>query len=735
MKWALTPLSFPFLLILVACDGGPAPVDMGSSLEPDLGALDNACPEGTDDDGDSLSNAVEGTGDVDADGVPNLADLDSDGDTFPDIEEAGDTDCDTPPPDLDEDGVPDFLDDDANGDNVRDRFQLEADEDRDGIPDYLDLDVDEDGIPNIVEWGTGETPLDTDRDGSPDLRDIDADGDTILDRTEGTADTDLDGLANYIDTDADNDDVPDAVEAGDADLDTLPRVCQREVDPGSGEVRGDGFADYVDPDSDNDGLGDGDEVLLGTDPCDLDSDDDGDPDIGEGAFERFNCPDGITGVGCGCAADPECKIPDDFFLVVLPFGPDEVEQDLDFSTAIQVADIFFLSDVTGSMGGTIQNVQQTIAAEDGLITRIQQTIAQAWFGGGTFQDFPFQKPAGGSYGGGTDDAFRLVIPMTPPSRAADVQAAWLAVSASGGADGPESHTEALFQALTGQGGQWQTDAGGGAQYMVPPYNENCLGAGWGAACFRTTALPIFILFTDICAHEGPRGESESCDLYQGIMPSPANWGDTVSLMNVRGAKFIGVAARSGSDCESGPTVPNTFSPCFFLRRTAEATESISNDGQLLVYDLPNNATTTDFVDQVAEGVETVATLVPIDVSTEKRDDPTDAYGLDAADFIIGRVPACAAQPFPSPTCWEEPPPPSTITFEEAVEGYDDTTFFAVLPGTTITFRVTFRNTIFRERPSSEVFLAFIDVVGQGGAVLDTRQVFVVVPAASSGGPG
>ena len=709
--------------LVAACSGGPAEPDAGP-IEPDNGALDNPCPEGTDEDGDTIPNDVETPLDADGDGLPNLIDLDSDNDSFPDIVEAGDTDCSTPPPDLDGDGIPDFLDADANADGVNDRFQIGMDSDNDGVEDYLDDDTDADGIPNVIEFGPGEAPLDTDGDGTPNVRDLDSDGDFITDQFEGLSDVDLDEIPNYVDTDSDGDGVLDVDEAGDRDLDTPPRVCLTEVDPESGEIRGDGFVDFLDRDSDNDGLGDGDEARLGTDPCDQDSDDDGFPDVGEAAFEQFNCDEGV-GIGCGCAADPECGIPEEFFLVILPFGLDEVERDLTFSTAIQVADVMFLSDITGSMGGTISNVKATIADADGLITRITEIIPQAWFGGGTFQDFPFMKPGGGNYGGGSDNAFSLVVQMTPSDQGSVVQTAWNAVTASGGADGPESHTEALFQAITGQGGRWN------GSYSVPDYQTDCLGTGYGAACFRNNALPIFILFTDICAHEGPPGEDDSCDPYEGISPSPANWTQTVQALNMRGAKFIGINATSG-DCESGNTVPNGFSPCFFLRRTAEATESIDNTGTLLVYNLPNGADRTEFVDQVAEGVEIVATLVPIDVSTATRDDESDE--IDAQDFIIGRVPACSdTLRFPSPTCWEEPPPPSSVTFDEAVEGYDDNTFFAVLPGTRVTFRVTFRNTVYRGTETTQVFLAFIDVVGSGGAVLDTRQVYIVVPAESRGG--
>ena len=133
--------------------------------------------------------------------------------------------------------------------------------------------------------------------------------------------------------------------------------------------------------------------------------DDGLGDLAEGAYERFNCPDGTSGTDCGCATQASCTIPREHFYVVLPFNGPPVERDLEFGTDIRVADVFFVTDITGSMSGTLDRVQATVGTPGtGLIDRISATIPEAWFGGGYFQDFPF-----GSYGGGTDEAFGLAI--------------------------------------------------------------------------------------------------------------------------------------------------------------------------------------------------------------------------------------------------------------------------------------------------------------------------------------
>ncbi len=122
-------------------------------------------------DGDGIPDSVEGVGDPDEDGIPNMEDTDSDGDGIPDATEgAGDWD----------------------GDNT---------------PDYLDIDTDNDGIGDTLE-GTG----DPDQDGTPNYRDNDSDGDGKWDRGEGVGDIDNDQIMNFLDEDSDGDAIPDEVD-------------------------------------------------------------------------------------------------------------------------------------------------------------------------------------------------------------------------------------------------------------------------------------------------------------------------------------------------------------------------------------------------------------------------------------------------------------------------------------------------------------------------------------------
>lgn len=219
-----------------------------------------------DGDGDGIGDTTEGTTtDTDSDGAFNHIDLDSDNDGIPDAVENG--------------------------------LMGAIDTDGDGVADYLDLDSDNDGILDIVEGGSAIAPgLDANGDGQIDLANaFGADGlaDALQSGGNGSginysiADTDSDAIVDFRDLDSDNDSLADLVESGidlttvatldadnDGDIDTpienaanavnadgIVDSLQSTVDGDPitytvANVDGDGFRDALDLDSDNDGIPD-----------------------------------------------------------------------------------------------------------------------------------------------------------------------------------------------------------------------------------------------------------------------------------------------------------------------------------------------------------------------------------------------------------------------------------------------------------------------------------------------
>jgi large repetitive protein len=230
---------------VVACDApeGYAPQtgdcnDLDPSIRPGASeaadGVDNDCDGFTeldDQDGDGLSQLVEdGAGsnpfdpdtdadgvsdgdevviiegkarDTDKDGLPDFADPDDDNDGVSTLEEAGDADLATPPPDSDGDGLVDPLDPDSDNDGLYDGAES-GDFDADALPDRTDSDDDGDGIDTATELAVdgdldGRADYDSDGDGSPNHLDLDSDGDGCADATEGDGDGNANGVPDFAD--------------------------------------------------------------------------------------------------------------------------------------------------------------------------------------------------------------------------------------------------------------------------------------------------------------------------------------------------------------------------------------------------------------------------------------------------------------------------------------------------------------------------------------------------------
>ncbi|WP_187647133.1 IPT/TIG domain-containing protein [Nitrosophilus labii] len=84
--------------------------------------------------------------------------------------------------DIDGDGIPNWLDIDSDGDTILDANEALVDYDNDGLLNPYDTDSDGNGISDDSEIGTNHiNPLDTDGDGYADYMDVDDDNDGILD--------------------------------------------------------------------------------------------------------------------------------------------------------------------------------------------------------------------------------------------------------------------------------------------------------------------------------------------------------------------------------------------------------------------------------------------------------------------------------------------------------------------------------------------------------------------------
>jgi len=572
---------------------------------------------------------------------------------------------------------------------------------------------------------------------------VDADGDTISDFDEQSSiprDTDGDGTPDYMDLDSDGDGLTDAMEAGDAIVGTPP------VDSD-----GDGTPDFQDLDSDNDGLSDATEVTLGTDPTLADTDGDGESD----GIEVTGGSDPLDGTSCvSCMGG---------FAFDLPYMATPRTQELTFMPAIQKADVFFLIDTTGSMGGTITGLRTSL---DTLITTIRTDIPDTAFGTGRHDDFPVGGY--GTPGGGCNDVpFGLLQRIT--TNDTDARAGVAALGTHCGSDGPESQIEGIYQAATGLG--FRSMAG---VAWTPPFDPDAgfdatRGHGRiGGAGFRADALPIIILATDITFHRkwsditvaagdrltwcGSTGTS-GCDAYAATNfgaaadQQPKTVAETVTALRAIGAKVFGLAVDGGaatSDQRSEESAfavstgayidPDATGMCATgvsgALRPAEMWDPDGPGGPMVARNIcPLVFSTTSGGTGVGDGISAAIRNLTRFVSfttvhTEARDNPA-TVAVDETAFFVRGIPVSAtpAAGCMLPTVTDRlPRPTGDGTFD---------TFQGVCPGTVVTFQIVMRNTTVMPTCTDQLFSMRVIVIGDDIVEADSRVVAIRVPGVRS----
>ncbi len=544
---------------------------------------------------------------------------------------------------------------------------------------------------------------------------VDTDGDGLSNAVEGapTQDTDRDGMPDYMDTDSDDDGYTDADEARREypRYDSMARTltCGGAGDNCDGT---DSVPNQRDSDSDDDGLTDREEFMAGTNPCNPDTDGDGATDL----IEAAAMSDGRSG---------DSRPPENSLYVVLPYypppmtGPHEFRE-FSFSTRIRLADVFFLVDNSASMQPIIDTLRTNLGT---IVTGIQTQIPDVRVGVGSFDSMPF-LPSGqpGSPGDYTLWIRQAISPDIAASQRAFDRMRTIDTENPPfvGGDGPEDQTEAIYEVIAGGGSRGHESdpaalrsvrnaldpAGNGWVPTVDPARDCGATAsnpryGWG--CFAEGRVPIVLLASDAQWYDGCFADDAA---RYNSMGRGHNCNDVVTALNARGGFFVGIDVGNGV---GGFTYNNS-------RILAMRTNTVDGAGAPVVFG-PGRAVAAASA-QIVEAVTRLAGSSRQDITTRTVADAT-AMGLPAgrttAEFVRAVVPLRGEPDMP--------------------EGYarrDMTTFFGVSPTTRVIFNVDFYNDFVEGGATATLFRATIEVLGRGGTVVDTRPVFIVVPARGSG---
>ncbi|MBN8609436.1 MAG: hypothetical protein J0L92_02540 [Deltaproteobacteria bacterium] len=522
---------------------------------------------------------------------------------------------------------------------------------------------------------------------------IDTDGDGIADGREGMGDPDGDGTPNYLDDDSDGDGILDSTEAGGGGPCT----------PVNSD--GDPRFDAIDLDSDNDGLTDREEATLGTDPTQADSDGDGIDDLTERAA-------GSSPI------DETSRPPEDTLYVVLPYG-ETAEREFDFSTRIRAVDIVFVTDTTGSMGGTISQVQSSLES-----TIVPGVVAAL----GPDADARYAMTAHGDFQeGGWNYSGNLAVIQPLTTDVAAVRRATASLQASSGGDWSESQVTAMHALITGVGFPSYVDSiGGGCDPTLASAIQTAWGTGnsdacgpirnmdpvadcrqgpddpaaYGWACFQEGRVPIVVLFSDAPWHNGVDaidGIPAGGNFYSSSTPGAPTWNDLVSAFTARGAYFVGI------DVGGGQTTTNSMA-------LATATGTVDGSGAPITFMGAPSSVATNVID----AIQRIAGTTRQDITTRVDPDTAEtriAAPNTTASFIDAVVPTRGAPDAPT-----------------GFDSMDATTFYNVAPSTRVYFRVDFNNDFQMGTDVAQVFEATIVVLGRAGSEVDSRPVYIVLPA-------
>lgn len=383
---------------------------------------------------------------------------------------------------------------------------------------------------------------------------------------------------------------------------------------------------------------------------------------------------------------------DFFFVVPYQEAPSPASDTLKFSTNIKQADVAFVMDTTGSMGGSIDNLKNALNTT--LMAQLQAAIPNVGLAVVDHKDF------------GQFDPWGVLVRQVVTTNLASAKAAVSAMSATGGGDEPEAQIGAMHHTLTGA-----PNSGS------PALGAHTPAAGtFGGVNFRPGSVPVVVEITD-ATWKNPSGSVDMAGLKAAFTTAKAKFVNVTSYdesqandlsdatgSHVPPAAFGSIPGCAAGQCCTGvngagrgPTGPGGTCRLNFMHSGGSG---VSNG--------------------IVNAIKAIAIGTVFDVKAIASNDPKNAKGVDATKFI--KALRAMDEGNASLGC------PVAATSDSDGDGVNDT-FLGVTAGTPVCFEVIPAvNTTVPPEVDPQFYNAFIDVIGvQGNLNLDRRSVLFLVP--------
>ena len=398
----------------------------------------------------------------------------------------------------------------------------------------------------------------------------------------------------------------------------------------------------------------------------------------------FGCPD--TGGQPGIYAELELN------------GASVTDNCALLGVAVNLLDVYFLVDTTGSMGGEIANLQSALTSgtinmcTGGIIGAIDCIIPGVQYGVGFFRDY---GNPGGIYGPAGYEPYQHVQDLT--TDVPTVQMAVNSLTTRSGTTTAESTTQALYSAVTGN-----------ALGSYVAARTGCPAGTYGYPCFRTGTQSVIVVLTDSYFHNGPPPLTFGPDAYPyddllldplGGFTSP-RYADVINAINAAGTKIIAVESSGGN------AIVNEHVDA--LTSDTGSTDAL---GALLVTSIDTDGTGLGAA--VVENLLDIIDGTRVNVSARAVDNAGTA-AVDERNFIESIV---ATGEGPTGDC----------------ASFTGATYIDCLPGTDVNYAITLRNDVVAPTANPQIFEFDIEFVYDGTTVVETKTVRVVVPPSTAVG--